>query len=499
MKRIIRYCLPSVGIIGLVVVGSLTHSIPLLSALIAVICVTVGLVAFGKLDEGYYPYLLFAIGLAMVLQMTLAGSHLMGPDIHLEYYFARLYAGEDVWLPLKDICPAAGMGATVIPPLLQRLFGIPILWTFKVVYPICFAFVPVILYTLFKRWMSRNIAFLACFVFIAFPGFLLEMPGIPEGMLAELFLVITLYLVLTNIFRLRYRIPLIIVCGLLATFIHYSVGIILIAFLSVGFLARVFLHIRNGLPHKAMAGIVMAVFIGSFAYFAIVASGAVMVKLSGIYNSWMPPSLEVHIWDSCPINEEAFKPLASTSPLGIPEREEPERGKPVHDTPAPPVSSDEDIIPPEPDEAEPEAPVEEPQAKKPWFQRYHPLMRVALGLDFFDVDLLGKAFRIIQWVIGLGVPIGLFLLRKKKEFWIFGFGAILMVVACINPRISPILNASRFAHVALIMLAPAIILGGKFIFRHLGVFSEKSEKFDPSHTLTAFGGEPKPSGRSSLA
>jgi len=431
LKNLVKYNLPGIVVLYLAVHGSMGNSVNHLYAMIAMISLWVAFVAFREGGEGYYPYLLYYTGLALVLQMTLAGPVLIGPDVHLEYYWAQYFSGGDVWEPTKYYAPAAGMGATVIAPLIQRAFHIPIIWTFKVVYPIFFAFVPVLLYYLFSRWVTRKVAFLSCILFIFFPGFLLEMPGIPEGMLAELFLVLTLFLMIMGPFRMRYRIPLIITCGLLASFIHYSMGVILIIYLTVGATVNLFLRVES---RRVVGLCCVAILVGSSVYFLATASGAVAVKLSSIYNGWAPEGLEINLEQPTLLTESWL----STEPKG-----------PVQ--PTNPIQTD-------------------PEPAPPWSERYEDLMKTSLGFDFLEVGTLDKVFRILQWGIGLCIPIGLVLLRRNREYWLFASGAVLMLGLCLYPGWSPILNASRFAHLALLLLAPACLVGGLHVLRRPQVF-----------------------------
>ena len=473
---------PSVMVLALLTMGVATHCIPLIYVGIVFVCVIVILVAFGVLKKNQYPYLLFAIALGMTFQVTLAGSHLVGSDVHIEYYWSQFYAGEDVWYPLRYYCPAAGMGAVVFAPMLQKLFHIPNLWTYKIVFPLFFALVPVVLYSLFNRWLDEKKAFIVTFMFIAFPAFLLEMPAIPESLLAELLLVLAIYLIIVEKFRLRYRIPLIVACALLSGFAHYSTGFIMMIFLGCAFFSRIIFHVRNGISHKVMAVICLTVFVGSFVFFATVAEGAIMVKISGIYNNWVPASMRLHTWNYMPANDEAPQPLP---PANLPDANQgstsyiPEKFQIVVPSTPPEKKTAEEIV-----EMKIESPTEivtidastgevirieqkaAPKKVPTWFERYHDIMETALGLDFMKVGIQGQVFRVVLWLVALCYFVGLYVMRKNREFLVFALGAIVLAGICVFPRVSPILNASRFAHFALIGLAPLFVLGGRLIFRN---------------------------------
>ena len=481
MTKIYKF-LPSIVILALLTVGVTTHCIPLIYTGIIAVCIAVILVAFNVLKENQYAYLLFAIALGMTLQLTLSGSNLIGPDVHLEYYWAQFYAGEDVWHPLRFYCPAAGIGAVFFAPLFQKVFAIPNLWTFKVIFPICFAFVPVVLYHLFKRWIGSKRAFLAAFMFVAFPSFLLEIPGIPESMLAELFMVLAIYLTIVEKYRLRYRIPLIIACALLSGFTHYSVGFITIIFLGIAFIMRIILQIRNGISHKIMAVTCASVVLGSLLFFSLIADGAVMLKVSRIWNGWVPQAVQINYWHYPAVEEESPQPLNTAALLTrpdwgtfpVPQEKEPDET--VADKEATEIvemvietSTERIVLDASTGEVIRRQPLTKPE-KVPFYKKYHDLMKVALGLDFANVDTLGRTFRILLWIFMLCMAIGTWKLRKNREFWIFASGAVILALACLNPRVSPILNASRFAHYALIALVPTVIMGSQFICRKSRIY-----------------------------
>ncbi len=143
-------------------------------AFILLICIEIALVAFGKIKPKAYPYLLYLTGVGMVLMTTLAGPHLIGSDVHIEYYWAQWFSGEDVWEPLRYAPQASSLANSLIPSITP----FPIIWLYKVVYPVIFASVPVILYFIYRRWLTSTQACFASFLFIAFPAFFMELPNI---------------------------------------------------------------------------------------------------------------------------------------------------------------------------------------------------------------------------------------------------------------------------------------------------------------------------------
>ena len=109
------------------------------------------------------------------------------------------------------------------------------------------------------------------------------------------------------------------------------------------------------------------------------------------------------------------------------------------------------------------------------FTAREPLIQTALGLDFPSASSQGKSFRIFQYITQLFIVVGFIRLifkpmklRFTAEYIAFTVASALLLVACIFlPGFSASMNATRFYHIALLLLAPLLILGGEAIW--LGV------------------------------
>lgn len=369
-------------------------------AFIIAICVVVGLVAFGKIKPKAYPYILYGIAASMVLMTSLAGRYLVGSDIHLEYYYALLRAGKDVVAPIVGI----PQGTSIITYLTDNI------WVWKVVYPLIFAFVPVLLYFIFRKYLTPNRAFLASFLFIAFPAFSMELPGIVRQMIAEVLLVGVIYTVYVSNLRARLKIPILIVCSALMPLIHYAIGIIALILLGLGLFV--------GQNRKLVGVMCVAVIITGAIYFPVAEDGAVAIKLAHIWNSWVPARLEI---DAPPIEQPMF-------------------------------------VNPEWAEHPPEV---TPPDSLPFLKRYEALILSGLGFDFMETTTLGRIFRALQWVI-LGImAYGVWVARKYKKYWIFAGGGMVLILFLLIPGFSNLLNVTRFIHIALLALAPLFVMAIK--------------------------------------
>jgi len=422
-EGLIKVILLGIGMLALAVVGASLQNIWCLYVLILLVCVTIALVTFDKLEEAYYPGLLFIIGLSLLWQTTLMGPGLVGSDIHIEYYFhlKSISSGWDYTYPhTYNSC----IGATIIAPFLSRMLGISGIWVFKAIYPFLFSFVPLLLYYIYRKQVGNKLAFLAVFFLITVPTWSLEMIGLPRQMLGELMLVACLYLVVVSSWPLKAKVPLIISCSILGVMFHYIIGPAIWLYLGLGMVALLFFK-RRTFPVKWLVVIVLILSLACLGWYGGVSSGIPLEVLSREIPTLIAKTLPA-------IPGTSIEP--SDTPVGPPAPEEPNL-----------------------------------------LEKQEPLVRTAFGLDFMDVSLLGKVFRVFQFITQLLLVVGCFYLlwyrkRYTPEYLSFAGVSVILLLACIViPRFSNMINATRFYHIALLLLAPAVILGGKLIFRDLRV------------------------------
>jgi len=154
------------------------------------------LCVWNRLDYKFEPYLIFLLGVAFLYQATLISEGLIGTDIHTEYYFyLQALDGWDTSIPHSY---NAAIGTTVIAPFLTNTLGIPGYWIYKAIFPFLFAFVPVILFIIYRKEFGDKVAFLGALFFITLPTYMLEMIGLPRMMLGELMMAVVLLLVIAS-------------------------------------------------------------------------------------------------------------------------------------------------------------------------------------------------------------------------------------------------------------------------------------------------------------
>jgi len=436
------------AIFGALMVNFYQNNI-LLLILIIVVAGVVGLAVFGRfIDHKVYPVAIAIIALCLLYQTTLISPLLTGFDIHLEYYFEQLIVENGYW----DATNLQGynfvLSITMLAPIYSLILDIDGAWIFKVIYPFIFSLVPLALFHIFHQQMSAKKAFLAVFFFMAVPTFSLEMIALARQQIAELFFVLFILLMVDRKLGLSQRLTLAIVFGLSIAMSHYGLGGIFIYYLIVGWLLIILIRSgwgrkawgwltkRSGglppslvspraFPLKAITIIVAVYFVGTLAYFGLVGSGSHL----GFIADTLPGKI-------------------STITTGVTE-----------------------LLPGEP--GEPSTFFD--------FTAREPLIQTALGLDFPTASPQGKGFRIFQYITQLFIVIGFIRLifKPKKlrftaEYIAFTLGSALLLGACIFlSGFSDMINATRFYHIALFLLAPFFILGGESIWLGISALYQK--------------------------
>jgi len=384
---------------------------------------------FRSMPRWGYALGLYGIAAGVLLSTTLAGSQLVGSDIHIEYYYASLaqQSGWDSGLP-----HAVNTAFSVVmwSPAVADILHVDVLWVFKVVTPLLFAFLPVMLFLLYDRYLDSRGAFFAAFFVIAVPVFSLELSGLVRQQHAELWLVMAFVPLVALPERWGTRLQWLLVCAVGIAVCHYSLGMLFFVYLG-GFalwgLARVK---REGWKQAALPLLAIAVLFG----------------FCGWYFQWAGAGIVMqHVGDVVGVQVAAFTPaeVAGTGPAAAP-------------LPVVAEFVDEGLR--------------------------GSAFRVAAGLDFFAVPMEGKAFRILQFLTQGILLLGCVLsLRKKSEMpardkvlILIGLG--LVIVPILLPRVSHVLNMTRFYHLGLLSMAPGIVLGwrwlvrGKHSYKFLSVF-----------------------------
>jgi uncharacterized membrane protein len=423
-------------------VRDLTNNNIIIIVSLLLIALTMGLAAFKKLIKPMlYTYALFIISLGILYQTTLMSPYLIGSDIISEYMHYSNAASSGIWNYALPNPVNSCLSIVILAPAYSYIMNISGIWVFKAVYPLLFSIVPLILFRFFRIQIGIVPAFAAVFFFIAVPTFSLEMISLCRQQIAEIFFALIVLLLVERKLTVGQKFTTLTVFSVSVIVSHYSLGFITAGYLllllpAIAILrSKTFLKIwasltarTGGLPESITKSssnlfpinlqlISAAIFIAClFAWNIFIASGINFYSIRSILN------FQVNV-----LGQEIGNNMA-------------------HHTGT--VSFLQSGTRPQ-------------------------LIGTALGLDFADVSLQGKIFRIFQYFTQLLLIAGCFRLifspteyKFKKAYIALCIISTGMLAACIVlPGFAAILNATRWYHVALITLAPFCVIGAETMWQ----------------------------------
>ncbi|MGZ4853113.1 MAG: DUF2206 domain-containing protein [Halobacteriota archaeon] len=227
--------LPFVSIFGTYLVNNYEINGLILLLLLCIGAVVIIVASRKAADESMYPLAIFSTSLALLLSNTLISHYLWGWDVFAEANVANVVANHAVWNPayaahadssfiiIADVVKYNSvLSISILAPVLMKICNIDATSLFKIVYPLIYALVPVALFQFFRRHVSAVAAFLASFYFVATGPFFQMMPGFAREEIAQLFLVLVLLLIFNTTFHTKTKNVLLVLFAGATIVSHYG-------------------------------------------------------------------------------------------------------------------------------------------------------------------------------------------------------------------------------------------------------------------------------------
>jgi uncharacterized membrane protein len=333
-----------------------------------------------------------------------------------------------IWDPTYSSYSNAMLSVVMLAPLYSIMLDLEAVWVFKIIYPIFFSLVPLALFQTYRKQTDDKIAFFAAFFFMSFPVFFSELTGQIRQPTAELFLALSILLLIKREMNAIRRAVLFIIFGLSIVISHYGLSYFYMIYLSIGLF--LLLLWRSAVVNEWWQCMV-ARFSKSRHSTCIdiqrstLSTTYVMLFIVFCVSWYMHVSSGSAFEAVIRIGDHVYQSL-STELFSVKARD--------------------------------------------------PQILQALGLEpMRAADIEWRIARIYQYITQLFIMIGVFglisNLRKTRfqlEYVVFSLLSIVLIVMCIIlPYFAAYLNMSRIYHIALFFLAPFCILGGISTFRWL--------------------------------
>jgi uncharacterized membrane protein len=209
----------------------------LIIALVFLIAAFVLFSAFTKrVADRYHPIAIFTIALALLWSRSVLSTYVWGWDINLELLFARLVYTSSAWNANLAWDVNAMPSVVILAPIIAKITGLDLVWVFKLVYPLIFAFVPLGIYKVAKSQTTPAIAFFSAFFFMSIFVFFEEMLQLARQEIAELYLVLIVLLIVDRKMHRSTRWLLLITFALSLVISHYGLTYIAITLLVTAWL-----------------------------------------------------------------------------------------------------------------------------------------------------------------------------------------------------------------------------------------------------------------------
>ena len=194
---IVPILFPALGIFGIHIMNTTDNNI-ILMFLLFLIPIYVAFVCFfnQKFSKRLYPVVIFLISISLLLLMSLRSNHIIGVDIHREYYYFQTTLNNLHWSVWGHSTLDACLSISLLPTIYHSILNIAPEFLYKIFYSLLFSIFPLIVDILSKKYIGELYGFLAS-CFSMFQQYFLFAEFYPRTLTAVLFFALTM-LVLFN-------------------------------------------------------------------------------------------------------------------------------------------------------------------------------------------------------------------------------------------------------------------------------------------------------------
>ncbi|MCP4608283.1 MAG: DUF2206 domain-containing protein, partial [Planctomycetes bacterium] len=195
-------------------------------------------ICFNKyIPKDLYPFAIFVIAISLLYHSSLVSEHLIEwADNTFEYWSSSSTLTNSEWDPTTYETYNGALSLTIWAPIYSVISGIELVWVYKLIYPLMYSLVPVGMYLMLQRQTRDNIAFLACFFFMSMFLFYDGMLGLHRQQFAELFVILTTFLIIDKTINTTGRSWLLIFFGFSLIVSHYALSYIYLFALIIGWM-----------------------------------------------------------------------------------------------------------------------------------------------------------------------------------------------------------------------------------------------------------------------
>ena len=273
--------LPILSIVGAMYVNAYQNNLLLLCMIIAIsLLFVVGVMSKKLLPPELYPFAVLMIAIALLYQASLISNYIVpfGSDVPVEYFLFKTTQYNAHWsLTLPSFFGTeytkmnSMLSITILPTVYSTLLKIDPTWTFKLLFPLIFALVPLGFYQFWQTQVGKKYAFISAFLLMAFEPFFTEMLGLNRQMIAELFLVLLLLVIVNEKMKPVNRMMCFMIFSFALITSHYALAALFLFFISITLVSLIVLKRPR---RKITVGMVVFFFVVMFAWYIYTSGSA---------------------------------------------------------------------------------------------------------------------------------------------------------------------------------------------------------------------------------
>ncbi len=197
--------------------------------------------------DGAIAASLYFVSLALLLLTSLRGWYISGHDIQLEYRVFQLVQAHGRWdFSLFANAYNGCLSITILPTEIADLTNIDNAYVFKVIFQIIFALVPVLVYTVARRFWSKPTSILAAVYFISLPNFFTDMTYENRQEIAFVFVCVGILSVTNASWRQPQRRVALLIAALGVELSHYSTTYLFVGAMASAWICGSVLRLFRG-------------------------------------------------------------------------------------------------------------------------------------------------------------------------------------------------------------------------------------------------------------
>jgi uncharacterized membrane protein len=412
--------LPIMAVGGAELVNYLSSNILVMILMVMIVVVPIVCMFTKFIPKQYWSFAIWMMALSLILQVALISNSLWGADNILEYGCYRVTDMNGVYNSSPSITQYptyyTSLAVTILPIMINKIFGIGGFWIFKIIFPILLSFLPVAVYETIKTQFSEKYAILSAFLTMSTYLFFTTMLTSEKQLVSMTLLSIFILAMVDN--GIRRKALLLFTIGLGIIVSHYSTaGLFVILFGLTAIILQIVNILRLKLKHNEKDlvpskrfWLAVVLVITCFGWYWLIGNGVVIRTFFGI-GHYIAAGANVGA-NNAPIS-------AQTSAM---------------------------------------------------IKQNHVLYLIENGSNYMPYSLL-IAYLFTQVLIGIGIIVALWQTYKKKvhihpAFLCFAIIMIgLMALELVSARFTAFIGMDRIYPIVLLILCVFMIVGAEFVLR----------------------------------